>query len=61
MTITIKQNRKGEITFTAKGRKSGVDLRKFVEGFVQPKCKACGLPLGANDAACESCEQVQGA
>lgn len=30
MSITIKKNRKGEITFTAKTRKSGVDLRNFV-------------------------------
>jgi hypothetical protein len=23
------------------------------------RCRACGLPLGVNDVACESCEQVQ--
>lgn len=30
MSITIKQNRKGEITITAKSRKSGRDLRNLV-------------------------------
>jgi len=32
MSVTIKKNRKGEITITAKGRKSGVDLRNFAFG-----------------------------
>jgi plasmid replication initiation protein len=30
MSITIKKNRTGEITITAKSRKSGRDLRNFV-------------------------------
>lgn len=61
MSITVRKTKSG-FTITAKGRKSGVDLRKFVEGWGESGAQAAadGPALAASIPATRITETNKG-